>query len=241
MDKLTPAQQRAMDQLTGTLDGRIAKGQGVRLATARVLHRLGVAHLIENYREDGTWVLVLVEPQVREITDAQLSEALVEKRMVTLGEADLLRPLAPADRYRALRHAHIAREAYGKGPLAVQYGDAGTSRAAVLANRVALVLSWKSGKTSDRQYGEHRDLAGEQFKASRNVPTNLWAVGTGYGEAVLTVEAPSAQEAEGKARAAIEADPVGYRELVNGFGMRRMTVQDAVDARRAREAAERKA
>lgn len=232
MDKLTPAQQRAMDQLTGTLHGQVRKGNGIQLSTARVLHRLGLAYLIENYFSDGSWLLALVEPQVQEITDDQLLELSVE-------EASLLAPLSPARRYRALRHAHIARKTYGEGELAVSHGDAGTSRAAVLRNRVAMVTAWQEGRMSDREYGRYLDLAGRQWKAARETVTNRWNIGRSWGEPVLVVEATSRDEAHAKAQKIIDADPVGYAGMEDGrFGSRRLTVQEAVDARRLALAAE---
>lgn len=229
--KLTGPQERALDQLKGTLHGQVRKGSGIQLATARVLHRLGLAYLIENYFSDGSWLLVLVEPEVQEITDDQLLELSVE-------EASLLAPLDPKRRYRALRHAHIARKTYGEGELAVSYGDTGTSRAAVLRNRVALVTGWQEGRISDREYGRYLDLAGKQWKAAREVVTNLWNIGRSWGEGVLVVEATSRDEAHAKASKIIDADPVGYREMTGGrFGSRRLTVQEAVDARRLAAAA----
>lgn len=230
MDKLTPAMQRAMDKLTGTVKGRLRKGDGVAIQTARALHRRGLAYL---EGDNTSWDLVLIELEVREITDQQLGEALIEKRGMTLDEADMLRPLAPADRYRALRHAHIARETYGKGELAVQYGDAGHSRAAVLSNRVRVVLQWKTGKISDREYSNHRNLAGEQFKSARSYVTDVWYIGTGFGEAVLTVQAVDGHTARAAADKAIAADPVGYADLVKGYGTRRLTLGDLVADRRA--------
>lgn len=230
MDKLTPAMRRAMDKLTGTTAGRLRKGDGVALQTARALHRRGLAYL---EGDNTSWDLVLIEPEVREITDQQLGEALIEKRGMTLEEADMLRPLAPQDRYRALRHAHIARETYGKGELAVQYGDAGHSRAAVLANRVRLVLQWKTFKITDREYAKHRNLAGEQFKSARDYVTDVWYIGTGHGEGALVLRAVNAHAARVAADEAIAADPVGYAALTKGYGMRRLTLGELVADRRA--------
>lgn len=223
--KLSPAMTRAMDKLTGTLSGTLVKGEGVTLGTAKALAQRGLVHLERHAA--GQWTIVLVEPEVQEITDAQLAALDGE-------EAEVLRPLSPARRYRALRHAHIARETYGKGPLGVKYGDAGESRVAVLRNRVRAVLAWQAGELSDREYGRYRDLAGEQWKAARNYVTDVWYIGTGWGEAVLTVVAPTTEEAERIAAERIKGDPEKYAALSKGFGRRRMTVGELVADRRYR-------
>lgn len=220
---LSPAMRRAMDQLTGTLTGRLSKGEGVTLGTAKALERRDLVHL--ERKAGGKWDMVLVEPEVQEITDAQLAALDAE-------EAEVLRPLDPARRYRALRHAHIARETYGKGPLGVQYGDTGESRLAVLRNRVRAVLAWQTGELPDREYGRLRDLAGEQWKAARNYVTDVWYIGTGWGEAVLTVVAPTTEEAERIAAERIKGNPEKYVALSKGFGRRRMTVGELVADRR---------
>lgn len=220
--RLTPVMERAMDQLTGTTSGKIHRGQGVAVRTARALADRGLVYL----EEDGkNWTMVLIEPEVQEITDADL-ENLVEE------EARVLRPLTPKDRYRALRHAHIARETWGKGVLAINYGDASQSRAAVLANRVGAVLAWKRGEMSDRQYSQHRDLAGEQWKAAREYVTDTWSVAERSGRHAFSVEAATREDAIAEAARIISADQVGYAELLKGYGTRRMNLGDVVAERR---------
>lgn len=230
MKKLTPAMDRAMDKLTGTERGQLRRGQGVTIQTARALHERGLAYLVERYYENGDWLLVVVEPEVQEVTDAQLTELLPE-------EAALLAPLDPKRRYRARRHAHIVATALGDRDRAAGFPQLAQSYLQALAERVRLVTAWQAGELSDAEYGRYLDYAGRQWKSARTQVTNLWNIGTGYGEGVLVVEAVEAEEAVAKATAIIKADPVGYKELVKGFGRRRLTVQEAVDARRAKEAA----
>lgn len=230
MDKLTPAQDRALDQLRGTLHGKVRKGAGIQLATARVLHRLGLAYLDETAFGNGDWLLTLVEPEVQEITDAGLED-------MPYVVAGLLRGLDPARRYRAARHAHIVSSHFAESDRAVGYPQLARTFAEALAERVRLVLAWQAGEISDRQYGQHVDLAGQQWKAARQAPTNTWNAGKGWGEALLTVEAATYEEAHALVEQTVAADPVGYRELVPGFGLKRLTVQEWADARRVREAA----
>lgn len=220
---LSPAMARAMDELTGTLTGRLHKGEGVTLTTAKALVRRDLAFL--DRHPDGTWTLVLIEPEVQEISDAQLA-ALDEE------EAEVLRPLDPHRRYRALRHAHIARRSWGEGNSALAHGDAGESRLAVLRNRVRAVLAWQAGELSDREYGQRYDLAGSQWKLARNYVTDVWYIGTGWGEAVLTVVAPDRTEAERIAAEQIKADPDAYPGVTESFGSMRVTLGELVADRR---------
>lgn len=229
--KLTPAMAKAMDQLTGTLRGQVRKGEGTTLGTARALHRRGLAFLIEPYYANGDWLLVLVEPEVQEIAD----EGLLE---LPVAEASLLAPLTPRQRYRALRHAHIMSRHHAQRDIDAGYPQLAQSRVQSLAHRVALVRAWQAHEITDRQYGRYTDYAGEQWVAARTQATNLWNIGTGWGEPLLVVEATTSEEAEATAKAAILADPVGYKELTGSFGRRRLTVQEAVDARRVREVAQ---
>jgi len=229
--QLTPTMQAAMDQLTGTLRGKVRKGQGITTQTARALHRRNVAFLIESYYENGDWLLVLVEPEVQEIADDQLPG-------LPVAEAALLAPLDPRSRYRAQRHAHIVATELADADRAAGYPNLAQTHLEALGFRVRQVAAWKSGEFTDRHFSQYTDYAGLQWKAARTQVTNLWNIGTGYGEAVLVVEATTSDEAEAKAKALITADPVGYAELTKSFGRRRLTVQEAVDARRVREAAQ---
>lgn len=225
MKKLSPAMEAAMDQLTGTTSGKIHRGQGVAYRTARALAARELVYL----EGDGEmWTMVLIEPEVQEITDAALED-------MGAGEAELLRPLSPARRYRALRHAHIDLALSGIDRAA---GFAGhiQSRSEALRQRVDLVLAWQRGRITDRQYGQYIDYAGTQWKSAREHVTDIWYIGTGYGEAVLTVEAASRTAAHAQADKIIAADPVGYRELVQGYGSRRITVGQLVADRRAGQA-----
>lgn len=226
--QLTPAQDRALDQLRGTLHGKVRKGSGIQLGTARVLHRLGLAYLDESAFENGDWLLVMVEPQRQTITDEELLE-------LPVAEAALLAPLDEKRRYRALRHAHIAHEHFGKGELRVEHADTSVSRAAVLCNAIPLMLAWGASRPGTRGFV---DLAGRQWKAARETPTNVWYFGKGFGEPLLVVEAPTAEQAEAIADKMIAADPVGYRELTTGYGRRRLNVQEWADAGRMELAAQ---
>lgn len=228
---LTPAMQRAMDQLTGTLRGQVRKGEGIRTQTARALHRRGAAFLIEPYYDNGDWLLVIVEPEEQRLTDEDLLELDPEEAAV-LAELDAVR------RYRALRHAHIVSRHFAERDVAAGYPQLARTRLEALRERVRVVAAWRRMEISDREYGKYTDHAGQQWKWARTQATNLWNIGTGYGEGLLVVEATTTEEAEAKATAAIKADPVGYRELLESFGRRRLTVQEAVDARRVREAAQ---
>lgn len=223
--KLTPAQERALDQLRGTLHGKVRKGNGIQLATARVLHRLGLAYLDERAFENGDWLLVLVEPEVQEITDEQLLE-------LPVAEASLLAELDPKRRYRAARHAHIVARHFAQKDIDAGYPQLARTYLEALRERVGIVQGWQQGRISDREYSRFLDLAGQQWKAARETPTNVWHFGTGWGEPLLVVEAFTAEEAEAKADKIIAADPVGYKELVNGYGRGRRTVQQWADARR---------
>jgi hypothetical protein len=230
MNKLTPAQDRALDQLRGTLHGKVRKGAGIQLATARVLHRLGLAYLDETAFGNGDWLLTLVEPVTQEITDEDLLA-------LDPDEATVLWELDAARRYRALRHAHIAASHFGDADRAAGYPQLARTRLQALRERVHLVSAWRRMEISDRQYGQHVDLAGQQWKAARETPTNTWNAGKGWGEGLLTVEAATYDEAYALVEKTVAADPVGYRELVGGFGLKRLTVQEWADARRVREAA----
>lgn len=231
--QLTPHMHEALSFLRGTLHGKVRKGSGILTGTARALVRRGLAYLDETAFENGDWLLVLVEPQVQEITDDQLADLPLE-------EAALLEPLSPARRYRALRHAHIVAQHLGDRDRAAGYPQLAQTRVEALEQRVSQVLAWQEGRITDREYGRFTDYAGKQWKAAREVPTNTWYVGTGWGEAVLTVEAPEYEAAHAAAAKLIAADPVGYRELVHGFGTRRLTVGELVADRRAGKATGRK-
>jgi hypothetical protein len=229
MKKLSPAMTAAMDQLTGTLDGKIRKGSGVRVGTARALHRRGLAYLDERAFSNGDWVLVLVEPEVREISDDQLLE-------LPVAEAALLAPLAPGYRYRAARHAHIVVRHFGEKDAAAGYPQLARTYLEALRERVGIIQSWQQHRLTDREYSKYLDLAGNQWKSARTTPTNTWHIGTGWGEPVLVVEAYTGEEMQAKASEMIAADPVGYKELLKGFGSIRCTVQQWADARRVEAA-----
>lgn len=229
MDKLTPAQDRALDKLRGTLHGKVRRGQGIQISTARALHRRGLAYLDECAFENGDWLLTLVEPVVQEITDAELED-------MPYVVAGLLRGLDPKRRYRAARHAHIVSSHFAESDRAAGYPQLARTFTEALAERVRLVLAWQAGEITDREYGQHMDLAGRQWKAARETPTNTWNIGRGWGEGLLVVEAVTEAEAQRKAEAAVQADPVGYKELLRGFGKRRLTVQEWAEARRLQEA-----
>lgn len=229
---LSPSMGEALDQLTGTPNGQVRKGGGITVQTARALHRRGLAFLVENHYTNGDWLLVVVEPEVQEVTD----EGLLD---LPVAEAALLAPLDPKRRYRAQRHAHIVA-ALGQADVAAGYPTLAQTYLQALEQRVGHVVLWQTGVLSDRQYGRFTDHAGAQWKAAREVPTGTWYAGTGWGEAVLTVEAPEYDAAHAAASDVIAADPVGYRELIHGFGLRRLTVGELVADRRAGKATGRK-
>lgn len=219
---LTPAQERAMDGLTGHPRGQLRKGQGVQLSTARVLHRLGLAYLDERAFDNGDWLLTLVEPVRQTIEDEELLELDVE-------EAALLAPLEPKRRYRALRHAHIVSRFYAEQDRAAGYPQLAKTRPEALREVIPAMLHWASARPGSTRF---LDMAGRQWKAAREAATNVWNIGRSWGEPLLVVEAITREEAHAKAEAIVADDPVGYKELVGGFGSRRLTVQEWADARR---------
>lgn len=221
---LTPAMARALDQLQGALHGKVRKGNGIAVGTARALHRRGLAYLDETAFENGDWLLTLVEPETQVITDEGLAELPAE-------EAALLAPLDPRRRYRALRQAHIIARHFGDKDRAAGFPQLAQGRTEALAQRVQIVLAWQEGRLSDREYSRYSDYAGKQWKAARETPTNVWFFGKGHGEPLLVLEAATAEEAEAKADRIIAADPVGYRELTGGYGRRRITVKEWAEAR----------
>ena len=227
MDKLTPAQARALDQLQGTLHGKVRKGNGIHLRTARVLHALGLAYLDERAFENGDWLLILVEPVRQTIEDAELLD-------LPVAEAALLAPLDPKRRYRALRHAHIVSRHMAQRDIDAGYPQLAQTRPEALRQTIPAMLHWANARPGSVKF---LDLAGKQWRAARDAATNVWHIGTGWGEAVLVVEAVTEDEARAKADAAIAADPVGYRELVKGYGKRRLTVREWADLRRVQDAA----
>lgn len=227
MDKLTPAQARALDQLQGTLHGKVRKGNGIHLRTARVLHALGLAYLDERAFENGDWLLILVEPVRQTIEDAELLD-------LPVAEAALLAPLDPKRRYRALRHAHIVSRHMAQRDIDAGYPQLAQTRPEALRQTIPAMLHWANARPGSVKF---LDLAGKQWRAARDAATNVWHIGTGWGEAVLVVEAITEGEAAAKADAAIAADPVGYRELVKGYGKRRLSVREWADLRRVQDAA----
>ncbi|HEY9014148.1 MAG TPA: hypothetical protein VIM84_03675 [Gemmatimonadales bacterium] len=215
MNKLTPAMERAMHQLTGTTTGRIVSGEGVALVTARALHRRGLAHL-ETDAQGKRWNLVLVEPAVREISDEQLQE-------MSRDESAILTPLTPVHRYRVRRYAHIRMAQADPGRV---YASDDTMYIAVLHVRADRTYRWQTGAISERAYMQDRDLAGEQWKAAGRTPVDVWEILDRHRNAVMVVPGSSREDAHAQAGSLIEADPVGYREVVDGYGSRRLTLAE---------------